>query len=658
MAQMKNFIVLLIVLLFITVFVSCGHRRKHGGAGNPQSPDEQIVAVIPSLPPSLQSAGGNGSTGTGGNGPSVFIAATGKINIMKNGTVDAGFILPTTRNFGENHVVLSAETHEVQLNTDSIPGGLYMKTGSGLLYLGNGNNVLDETSITGLTVPADAVLVLNGNGARSFHHEDWTNYGALDLVNDVLIEGKIISSPSLSKGIAITANRIEIAEGGIISASSVTADVPAREIHLTAQTGRKIVNRGLIEARGMGTGNGGNIFLNADELASNTGIIDTSGGDTDTGAGGNGGNLEVNVYYGNFYSSGTVLLNGGAGTLNGGNGGRASIVTRGIPDYSITNVEFPTHGDIIISGTWEANGGNCSSGNGGNRGSLVFVTNAMGSIVANAELSAKGGNGTGSQTASGGGGADHAIVFQSLNKYPGDASVPGKIRLTGAFDVRGGDGELNGGNAGQVRIEAFAGNKDYTGTDVEVILPDVVLNGGNGASKGGDSGRIEAYTLVPQDGSANSVQSYANTNAVPAGPIVNEAAIQAKGGSATSTSGVGGAGGVVVFQTDDISLYNGPSFSSVSTTITNSGNMDCTGGNGERGGDAKSVTMTAATVSNTGDIVCNGGAGTITGGNGGAVTVTSTQGTSAYTGIVQTSGGTGSSPGNNGTQTVDGVVVP
>ena len=95
--------------------------------------------------------------------------------------------------------------------------------------------------------------------------------------------------------------------------------------------------------------------------------MDTSGGNSPNGKGGNSGSLQVFVNYGDFFSSGTILTKGGnGGNGSGGTGGNISIETA--PQGALSNM----NGDIFISGTWDLNAGNGMNGDGGNAGTSGF----------------------------------------------------------------------------------------------------------------------------------------------------------------------------------------------------------------------------------------------------------------------------------------------
>ena len=118
---------------------------------------------------------------------------------------------------------------------------------------------------------------------------------------------------------------------GKITASATDPDSSGGEIDLSWGSGqtKTIINRGTIEAKGSGSGDGGYIYMDPADLIANYGTIDVSGGS----AGGSGGTFEAYVEYGNFYSSGTVLMNGG----NGDTGATPSIIAKTAMDTRATS---------------------------------------------------------------------------------------------------------------------------------------------------------------------------------------------------------------------------------------------------------------------------------------------------------------------------------
>ncbi len=617
-----------------------------------------LPQTSPSAVAELRATGGGGTGGTGGVGGYVYFESYGgAIKVLKSGTVDAVIAVPAyTPDFGTDpaaHAVVSAgSTTTVLVNDDPNDGNphLYTKNGEFNLYLGNGDgDATNEIPVTGLTVEAGATLILVDQGS---------GYATLRLANDMVIFGTLTTDVDSNWGLDIEANVIDVEIGGKINASATTMDTQAGEIWLGSYTGttQQIINQGTIEAKGLGTGSGGTVILEPADLMVNTGTIDASGGDStvDGSGGGNGGvsgTLEVYVDYGDFYSSGIVRVNGGKGATEGGIN-NADVCYYG---YMCSSVYVETvyedntrgrNGDIIISGTWEANGGEGVDGMGGYGGFIWLQTDALGAVTINADMSVKGGDSTGPGSYSGV--YTYGIdIYQSFDPYQygvyTEPATAGKLSIAGTYDLRGGSGVEQGGEGGYFEVYGNYDNLDVPGADIELIGFDAIdLNGGEGDSGGNASGQ------------AFCIYTY-STGSVPSGPITNEARIEAKGGKATGAGNTGGTGGYVDMATGE------PSDST--TVIDNSGTIDISGGAGDNGGSAygggfgDALHLQAVHVMNSGALTATGGSGSTSGGNGGNITLNSTDsGTlpTTRTGPMSVAGGTGTSAGTPGTITIDG----
>ena len=584
-----------------------------------------LALMTPVLP--FRSTGGTGANGTGGTGGQFYAESYGSIKLLKSGTVDASFTVPPiTPVFGASHFTVSTDT--MVPSTDNTPGALcQVGGGDGSLYIGDGTGTCgdgNDTQVSGLTVAAGATLVLNQD----------SGYGYLRLANDLVINGTLASDLSAGWGLSIEANLIDVESTGKITASATALDNPGGEIYLGEGSGmtKTIINRGTIEAKGDGFGTGGYIYFEPDDLVVNYGTIDVSGGNN----GGSGGEFDAYVDYGDFYSSGTVRMSGG----NGDTGGNTEYNNEYWYGYScwIETVSRGNtsgrNGDIIISGIWEATGGNGSIGDGGYGGYLYFQTDGIGTITVNAYISVKGGNaGTGSWAGSAG-----EIDFVSARNDGYNDPTPGKISIAGIYDLRGGDGDPDGGNAGNLQVLAQGVNSSEVGSDVEFVgFPELVMNGGGGGQYGGSASDY-AFQL--------STYSYSGLNT--AKLITNEANIQAKGGDATLADGSGGMGGSVSMQTGNPG--------DTETIVSNSGSIDVSGGGGDTGGSAydggDAIYLQAQHVDTSGDLTANGGTGTTAGGNGGNIALTSEDTATAYTGTLSVAGG--APDGSDGTITIDG----
>jgi hypothetical protein len=706
---------ILIIMVVAMALAACGTSKSNNSNSNINSANDPVPTV-----PALLASGGTSTSGTGGSGGYVYVESYGAVKVLKSGTVDASFdsaVSAPTPSFGTNHYIVSGGTTTVLLDIDE-SGVLCTFNGDGNLYIGDGSGSCDgnDTMVTGLTIDAGATLVLVDQGYCG--GPSCGGYAVLQLSNDLVINGTLMIDVNITSGIYIESNIIDVEEGGKITTSATTDDSNAGAVYLGYGNNitKTIINRGTIEAKGLGTGSGGYLYFDADDLivnygtidasggssatgsggngneidiylnnannakfysfgailakggdsndsngsnggtggylyidvpdlVVNTGIIDVSGGVSDTGAGGSGGEFDVYVGYGDFYSSGIVRMNGGKGATNGGdtessgNSGYWYGYSAWIETAYYDNTRG-RNGDIIIGGTWEANGGGGANGNGGAGGYIYLQTDAMGVVTINAAMSAKGGNST--EAGFPGGNAEYGIEIYSLFDPWGSGMyndlIPGKIRIAGQFDLRGGNGDEMGGNGGYFYVYSGGYNSSNIGSDVELVgFPAMNLNGGDGAN----GGSAASY----------SVQLNTNSpNGMPAGPITNEADIEARGGNAVATTGsTGGSGGNVEMITSGIS--------DPLEIITNSGNIDISGGIGDTGGSSSMINLGAQHVTNSGNLTANGGnvtTGGATGGGGGGniylnsydvTTLTTNTGTLSVTG--------GTPDGSDGSVNID-----
>jgi len=650
---------LLLVMLVFLALTAC-REKNEPVAGASQTPPSVVS-------PTLLASGGSSTSGSGGNGGYVYIDTYGgSVKVLKSGTVGTVITVPTyTPNFGTDpaaHAVVSAgTTTTVVLDTDDFSGELCMVSGDPNLYIGDGNGTCGDGGdvlVTGLTVETGATLVLVDQG----YCGGPGCYPNLQLSNDLVVKGVITSDAST--GLYIEASTIDVESSGRIVTSATTTDASAGELYLGYGNGltKQIINQGTIEAKGLGNGSGGYIFFEPDDLVVNTGTIDASGGDSTVavragGSGGVSGELDVYVDSGDFYSSGIVRVNGGKGATSGGDNNadfcnwtdqwgnycNSIYIETALYDNTTRN------GDIVISGTWEANGGEGVEGMGGYGGYIYLQANALGAVTINADLSVKGGNGTG--TGSYWGAYTYGIdIFQNFDTYGNGFILPasaGKISAAGTFDLRGGSGAAGGGDAGYLAIYGNNYTADVPGADIELVgFAAIDLNGGEGAS--GGSASIVAFEIFTY-----------NTSSYPAGPITNEARIDARGGKANLAGNSGGTGGYVQIEVGGLG--------DPGELIYNSGAIDISGGAGDTGGQAYidggtglTLYMAAVHITNSGALTANGGTGATAGGNGGNITLNSTDfaaNPTTNSGTLSAVGGTGTTAGTPGTRTIDGIVL-
>jgi len=684
---------ILSIMVVAMALAACStSTSNNNNNNNNNNANDQVLAV-----PTLLASGGTSTSGTGGSGGYVHLESYGgAVKVLKSGTVDASFdssVSTPALSIGTNPAVVSGGTTTVLVDDDpnDATPHLYTKISDGYLYLGNGNgDATDDLPVTELTVNAGSILVLVDPGF---------GYAPLLLSNYLLVNGTITSTvPS----VYIEANLIDVESGGRITTSAMSDGSNAGNLSIGNGNSitKTIINRGTIEAKGLGTGSGGYLYFDADDLivnygtidasggssatgcggsaneidfylnnasgkfysfgsilakggdssdsnsggyggsggyiyidvpdlVVNTGTIDVSGGNSDADAGGSGGEFDVFVNYGDFNSSGTVRMNGGKGATYGGDTEYWAEYWNAYSAYietAYSNNDMGRNGDIIISGVWEANGGTGAEGAGGYGGYIYLQTDALGKVTINANMSVKGGDGMG--TGSYYGASTYGIdIYQSFDPNGYGFTLPpsaGKISVAGTYDLRGGSGDAGGGSGGYLKIYGNNYSQDVTGADVELVgFAAMNLNGGDGANGGSASG-IQLYTYSP--------------GGMPAGPIMNEASIEARGGNSTAPGSTGGLGGTVAMITNGII--------DPSEIISNSGNIDISGGTGNPGGDSTNsmIILSAQHVTNSGNLAANGGNGTTSGsgGNGGNIYLNSDDITTPtiYTDTMSVTGGT------------------
>ena len=621
----------LMIMVVALALAACGSDKKNNDVQKTPPPGTSTFLA----------SGGSSTSGTGGTGGYVKIQSDGAVKVLRSDTVNASSIpsvaLPAP-SFGTDHYIVSGGTMTVLLDTDE-SGVLCTFYGDANLYIGDGDGFCDgnDTMVTGLTIDAGATLVLVDQGY-------WGGYGTLWLSNDLVVNGTITST---APSVYIEANMIDVESAGKLVTSATTSDTSAGSIYLGCgdygclganSFTNQIINRGSIEAKGLGNGSGGYLFFEPNDLVANYGVIDASGGDSDVGSGlsgGSGGELDVYVDYGDFYSSGIVRMNGGKGDTDGGDSEAEWC------NYNCYSVYVETayvdntvgRGDIIISGTWEANGGDGSgndgwNGRGGYGGLIYLQTDAMGTVTINATMSAKGGNALAASFPGGNAYYSYGIDIYSYNRRT-DPATPGKISITGNYDLRGGNGDEMGGYGGYLNIYSNGINSLNKVADVELVgFPSLVMNGGDGANGGSASS------------SAFQVSTNSPNGIAAAGSITNEANIEARGGNAAAAPfSTGGSGGYVQM---GISGIGDPA-----EVINNSGSIDISGGSGETGGSSNMIWLWAYHVTNSGNLTANGGnvtTGALSGGgSGGNIYLMSDDGTTLTT-LTGTQSVTGGSP--------------
>jgi len=580
----------------------------------------------------IDASGGRGSHGSGGAGSYFYAESDGAIKVLKSGAADAGFTMPDKSSYnlgGTNGYTVSGK-EEILLDTDVPLGyaGLYVIGGGSdvNLYKAAGTGTAGSPTldyiVSGLRVPAGATLTINAD--NGYYSGQAGVY--LRLAHDVIINGKLKTGPGY--------NYIYF--------------------YNTSSYSNNIVVTGTVTTSGA---DGGWIGFEAGKHFYNSGTIDASGGDNATGSGKSSEGIWIYAYTGSVYSKGTLKANGGKG--HNGSGGNASENIYLYGGYEEdTDVDPVNGGNVIVSGTIEAKGGNSggtTGGNGGSNGYSVFYA-LGGDMIVHASFTISGGNAAGSGNTGGTPtGADFYCIGENYRRV-------GVCQISGSFNMAGGQG-ANGGKGGYVGVYSW----DYYGSsytnalgqapNVELFgLSQINVSGGDGTTQGGASGFYELYTYAPW---SDYYSGY-----IPAYPIISEADVEAKGGNATASGGIGGLGGYVELATDHDDEYSTPN-----TTVTQSGTIDVSGGNatasGGTGGSAYDIFLGSDNhgycwnVTTTGKLIAKGGKGGTTGGNGGHIDLYSNTTDTVYklANLSVKAGKGGTTAGGTGSAWVDGVQV-
>ncbi|MDD2320206.1 MAG: hypothetical protein PHO83_09160, partial [Geobacteraceae bacterium] len=523
----------------------------------------------------------------GGEGGDIYIDSYTDVKVLKSGTVDVGFSIPSyAYSFGDVKATVSADT-DVLLDPEVDPGAgvLYMRSYDPSLYIGDGDDESD-VQVTGLSVAAGVTLRfptnIYGEGDAAYVY----------IPNAVVINGTVTTIvESLTLDLE-SGSYLEVGTTGTVTTSGRTAGASSGELYVASYG--VAINKGAIESNGAtGGGSANYVVLVAQTFVYNTGAIRADGADNAEGAGGSGGLVGVGSYFASVYTSGTLSADGGDGT--GENGGSAGVI-------EVSGAPWETH-KLVVGGVIQANGGNGVGGNGNDGGDLAIYTNS-GALLLNADISLAGGDSTGDGYAGGDGGYLYlAQSYEDDYGYGEQAPVEG-IRIAGNIDLSGGSGSAYGGAGGYFEIETdYAYETAPVATQVEFVgYSSISLNGGSG-TEGADAGYFEIYTEDAWTGD--------DYMAVPVGSIINQVPVSAKGGDGALTGGhYGGNGGYIDFEAEG-------EFSIGTTEVANSGALDVSGGAGDYAGDSGGVYFYGHDkVSNNATINAAGGNGTSQGGNG------------------------------------------
>jgi len=431
----------------------------------------------------------------------------------------------------------------------------------------------------------------------------------------------------------------------------------AGTVDLIADGDSASVNAGNIFAEGgnatLGTGGaGGVVTLSAagttfGSVAVN-GSINTSGG-FGSDVGGNAGNVILTA----AGDTATIDVNNNITAMGGGaNGITATPATGGMGGTVSISAAGTTSGSVFTNGTTiTTSGGSVLNGIAGDGGDVTLAATGTTITITAGGITTVGGN---ANTAGAGGDGGNVTIPVA----PGSSTVA--ITTNGLINTSGGDGDDEGGNAGNVTINQGGSNV------VIYINNDIIAQGGDANT--GTAGMGGTVSVTPLGIGFSSIAATSITINTSGGNVISGTAgnagdvtlhaagtsahvtsgtVTAEGGMATT--GAGGMGGNITLSASGTSAGS----------VTVFGTLRSSGGDGDvLGGDAGTVNLiatgtTTASIDVNGFIFADGGDGTLgTGGAGGVVTISATgTGVSSVstTGItIMTTGGDGLGNAGNG----------
>jgi len=480
-----------------------------------------------------------------------------------------------------------------EVTPDLAPAGMvYFRDNDSIeIYLTDGDNTVNDTRITGLSVAAGSTLTLGSTSGcnTSFRvNDDIDNSGRIVKTEANGCSLTLNSNHYFATGDVVIAGNADIVDGGFLS--------------IRANLGIK--NSGTIDVSGFDTasdsgdqgGNAGGISLNADGFIINSGQLNVSGGDGGDN-GGDGGELFIGEpsYLEN---SGMIDVSGGAnigagteGTPRGGSGGNASLEAdavlnntenatinasggtgeRGSNAGSVSFNQNNSEGAILNAGDITVNGGAASVDSAGSAGNITINTGG-GQIHNTGELNATGGDiatgGNEKGNAAGDGGLINIFTSYDGNGESSNIAISGNLNVSGGNAPVTGNG--SGGDAGQILVSSYS-NSYATDTGVALLGYSVIdANGGDGLQGGQAAGNGDGIGIFAQD------NDNGHNDVITAGSITNDVPMNARGGNSTATGeavGNGGFGGRV-----DIRTSGSDNVSGLNVTVTNTANIDVSGG--------------------------------------------------------------------------------
>jgi hypothetical protein len=540
--------------------------------------------------------GGKGLTNDGGTGGYFDIEGnTGAagVHVLGSGSVHTATALPNKKPYLGTNAQIVTGSVTLQVGTT----GFHLSKNSGTVSNADG-------AVTGIWVKPGAVLTIKPNE---------------DVDADFVATTYERVNMSLSDGL-IVEGTIQIAKKDSAAAldglGTDTGDFTLGDIggFWVGPEGR-IVLDGTSNASGAG-GNAGYFEVYPD-AAYVAGVLSAKGG-TGTTNGGNGGYLYVYTNVGYAVGVGSMIADGGnGGTGSGGNagyidfesgGGYGALVAKGT--YSATGGDakqgggdgnyvhfYANYGGIYANATIRSNGGDATAtdGHGGSGGYVGF--DAWGETRVAGVIQTFGGKGLGTGNGGDGGYVNVNAYADRVDNLGEDADDSMPLTFGASVDTHGGDGAF-GGSGGYFKLwNDDGGYATIKGAPVKMVgFAKLDASGGDGKVNGGNAG------------SGNKIESwhaYDRTNTYAyAGSVTNEAALVLRGGK--GTTGSGGSSSDLSVETESYGYLPGQH------GVTNKGSIDARGGDGATsGGSSGSVYVYGKAY------IDGGGAIDVSGGNGG-----------------------------------------
>ncbi|MBV8880486.1 MAG: hypothetical protein JO332_11010 [Planctomycetaceae bacterium] len=508
---------------------------------------------------------GNGTTPTGGTAGGITIRGLNDIDVVATltglGGAATGNGADAVGGPGATLTVDGAATFRLYGSLAIGGGSAFATTTGGTVTGGNGGPVLlgQNVRLTAVEFGEGAYSMAGGSGQQS----GGTGGGLGGSVALESFDGDISVGSSISVA------------GGPAAGSGNAAGGNAGTIQIVTDA--------------QASGNLSNHVLSISSLAS---ALDASGGaGLGSGNGGIGGNVLLQCG-GDLISGARINVSGGS-TVTGNGGSPTPIaappggaLANSAVVLVVTAAHPPATGNLNVTGTIQSQGGAASSGGSGGSGAHVSMVIASGSgaLSCAAEV-----NTTGASDLVGAGGVPGNILIQAPG---GDVDLSNTLTLAGAssptavtnggtitvnagglltssaaINASGGAassvaGTLNGGDGGSIRLAStvlFGGVQVFSGSQLQVDGGTSV--GSVPGTRGGNGGTI-------------GVESAGQ-------PISLSGVYLARGGQLSGT-GSGGAGGLVIVNSDRTGTGNAGAI-----TVQSDGAIDASGGAGLTGGAAR-----------------------------------------------------------------------